>query len=129
MPAEHEIETLGILSMADEQNSTQSGQRFRVPLIPVLLIVLILGFALFGRKGILRSLQASRHNASLQAELHKQEAVIEQLKQEIEALRSDRKHIESIARRELGMVKDNELVYQFAEGSDVPEARADKTVP
>lgn len=115
--------------MADEQNSTQPGHRFRVPLIPVLLILVILGFALFGRKGILRSLQASRHHAALQEELHKQEAVIEQLKHEIEALRSDRKHIESIARRELGMVKDDELVYQFAEGSDVAESRADTAAP
>ncbi|MEZ4484901.1 MAG: hypothetical protein R2864_10005 [Syntrophotaleaceae bacterium] len=74
--------------MADGQNSTEPGQRLRVPLIPVLLILVILGFALFGRKGILRSLQASRHHAALQARLQKQEAVIEQLKQEIEALRS-----------------------------------------
>lgn len=115
--------------MADEQKSTPPGRRFRVPLIPALLILVILGFALFGRKGILRSLQASRHHTALQAELQKQEAVIKQLKHEIEALQSDRKHIESIARRELGMVKDNELVYQFAEGSDIPESRSDTAAP
>jgi cell division protein FtsB len=35
------------------------------------------------------------------------------LRQEIKSLRSDRRYIEDIARRELGMVKADELVYQF----------------
>ncbi len=104
--------------MTDEQKNGQPGTGFRLPLIPVLLILIILGFALFGQRGILRTLQASRHHAALEAEVQQQEAVIRQLKQEIEALRSDRKYIEAIARRELGMVKEDELVYQFAQGSD-----------
>lgn len=98
-------------------------------LIPVLLILIIFGFALFGQKGILRTLQASRHHASLEAELQKQEAVIQQLKKEIRALRSDRKYLESIARRELGMVKKDELVYQFSEESAKPKPAGETSAP
>lgn len=104
--------------MSDEQKNGQPNIGWRLPLIPVLLILIILGFALFGQKGILRTLQASRHHAALEAEVQQQEAVIRQLKEEIEALRSDRKYIEVIARRELGMVKEDELVYQFTQGSE-----------
>jgi cell division protein FtsB len=104
--------------MNDEQKNEQPSTGMRLPLIPLLLILIILGFALFGQKGILRTLQASRHHAALEAEVQQQETVIQQLKEEIEALRSDRKYIEAIARRELGMVKEDELVYQFAQGSD-----------
>ena len=109
---------MGALQMSDEQKNGQSGIGRRLPLVPILLILIILGFALFGQKGILRTLQASRHHAALEAEVQQQEAVIRQLKEEIEALRSDREYIEVIARRELGMVKEDELVYQFAQGSD-----------
>ena len=38
---------------------------------------------------------------------------IAELKSEIEALRSDPTYIERIARDELGMVRDEELVFQF----------------
>ncbi len=115
--------------MADDQKISQPGSRLRLPLIPALLILIILGFALFGQKGILRTLQASRHHASLEAELHKQETVIRQLKKEIESLRSDRKYIEAIARRELGMVKEDELVYQFSTESAKPKEASEISAP
>jgi cell division protein FtsB len=38
---------------------------------------------------------------------------IAQLKSEIEALRTDPEYIERIARDELGMVRDEEIVFQF----------------
>ena len=62
---------------------------------------------------VLRALQASRQKALLQEEVRRLEAANAQLRSEIEALRGDRQYIEAIARKELGMVKDDELVYQF----------------
>lgn len=104
--------------MGDEKKNVKTESGGRLPWIPIVLILIILGFALFGKKGILRTLQASRHHAALEAEVQKQETVIRQLKEEIHSLRSDRQYIEDIARRELGMVKEDELVYQFTQGSD-----------
>lgn len=115
--------------MADEKTNVQTESGGRLPLIPIVLILIILGFALFGKKGILRTLQASRHHAALEAEVQQQEAVIRQLKEEIQSLRSDRQYIEDIARRELGMVKEDELVYQFAQGSDKAGADTESSVP
>jgi cell division protein FtsB len=81
--------------------------------VPVLLALLLLGFALFGDRGILRALQAGRQKAALQEEVRQLEAVNAELRREIESLRNDRRYLEAIARKELGMVKDDELVYQF----------------
>jgi len=74
---------------------------------------LLLGFALFGDRGILRAMQAGRQKAALQEEVRQLEAANAELRQEIESLRNDRRYLEAIARKELGMVKDDELVYQF----------------
>jgi cell division protein FtsB len=89
--------------------------------VPTLLILVILGFALFGEKGILRALQASRHKTQLETELQREEATIQRLKKDVEALRSDSDYLEGIARREFGMVKEDELVYQFPKNSQRPE--------
>lgn len=95
-----------------ETNSPRPSPR-RLPIVPVLLALLLLGFALFGERGILRALQASRQKAALQEEVRQLEAANAELRQEIESLRNDRRYLEAIARKELGMVKDDELVYQF----------------
>ncbi|WP_291317076.1 septum formation initiator family protein [Desulfuromonas sp.] len=88
----------------------------RWSLFPVLLVLVLIGLALFGDKGVLRALQAGRQRDALQREVQGGEEANDALRREIEALRSDRRHIESIARRELGMVKEDELVYQFSSG-------------
>jgi cell division protein FtsB len=110
------------MSIPEENQATPF--RPRLSLVPALLILIILGFALFGEKGILRALQASRHKAQLETELQREEATIQHLKKEVEALRSDNDHLEGIARREFGMVKEDELVYQFPQPPQRPEASA-----
>jgi cell division protein FtsB len=85
----------------------------KVPIWTVLLILLLCGFALFGDKGILRTFQSSREKEVLEKEIKRIEEANAALRDEIEALRSDRRYIEDIARRELGMVKQDEIIYQF----------------
>jgi cell division protein FtsB len=99
--------------MSSPHGSPSPSALQKKPLWPFLLIVLLLGLALFGDKGILRAIQFNRQKAGLQAELQRMEEANYALRQEIESLRSDRRYIEDIARRELGMVKADELVYQF----------------
>lgn len=82
-------------------------------LIPLLLVLLLLGFAVFGEKGLLRALQYRRQQAALELKLKELEETNATLRREIEALRSDRRRIEAIARKELGLVRDDELIYQF----------------
>lgn len=81
--------------------------------IPLVLIVFMLGLAVFGEKGLLRSLQYKRQKETLERELQHLEATNAALRQEIDKLRGDRRYIEGIARKELGMVRADEMVYQF----------------
>ena len=37
----------------------------------------------------------------------------QKLKEEVKRLQSDKRYIEEIARKELGMVKEGEIIYQF----------------
>jgi cell division protein FtsB len=95
------------------QTSRPDGGRFN--LWPLALVALILGFALFGDRGILHMLNLSGQKTVLAQKLVDMEEQNEGLRVEITALRSDRRYIERIARTELGMVRDDELVFQFAD--------------
>ena len=37
----------------------------------------------------------------------------QKLREEVKRLKSDKRYIEEIARKELGMVKEGEIIYQF----------------
>jgi cell division protein FtsB len=85
----------------------------RLNLWPLALVALLLGFALFGDRGLLHLLKLSGQKADLAAKLAQVEEQNEALRGEITSLRSDRRYIERVARLELGMVRDDELVFQF----------------
>lgn len=104
-------------------SSVRSGGR-RIPLIPVVIILLILGAGLFGEKGALRMLQARHQKSALERQVAEKQDVIRDLKHEINLLKTDRNYIEALVRQELGMVGDGEVVYQFPSeksDSDKPE--------
>jgi cell division protein FtsB len=79
----------------------------------VLVLVLLVGFALFGEKGVLRLVKTYNQRTDLQHKVEQLTAENQHLKLEIEALRKDYSTIERIARQELGMVREDEIVYQF----------------
>lgn len=95
---------------------------FRLPWWSVGLIFVFLGLALFGERGVLQVLEASRHRNILQREILALEAKSADLKKEIHALRSDKRFIEDIARQELGMMGENEVMFVFprSTGSNSP---------
>ncbi len=101
--------------MAGNPVQTSSPVGGRLNLWPLALVVLMLGFALFGERGMLHMLNLSGHKATLEQELTEIETQNKKLRVEIAALKSDHRYIERIARTELGMVRDDELVFQFAD--------------
>jgi len=84
-----------------------------IPIWFVTLVVLLLGFAFFGERGVLQVYKAYLQKTELEAKISNLEQSNAEMRKEIDALRNDLKTIESIARRELGMVRPDELVYQF----------------
>lgn len=76
-------------------------------------ILFILFFTIFGERGLLRIYHLNRELQEVQSRIEELKVENDQLKRELDALRSDRRYLESIARRDFGMVRSNEIIYQF----------------
>ncbi len=100
----------------------------KIPLVPLLIVLLLLGVAFFGDRGIVQVIKLSREKTALEEEIRLLEEANQALRNDIEALRSDYRYLEAIARKELGMVKEDELVYQFRTHGD-QQARKKKLLP
>lgn len=77
---------------------------------------LLLSF-LFGEMGMLNSLKLKRTRAQLRQEIGSIRRNNETLADRVKALRGDPDTIESIARSQLGLVREGELVYEFYENA------------
>lgn len=91
----------------------------RLFFVPLAVIIFILYFTVFGDRGLLRINHLHRDLDDTQKRLSELKEENDQLKREIAALQSDRRYLESIARRDFGLVRSNEVVYQFP-----PQARS-----
>lgn len=85
-------------------------------LILSLVAVLLFAWLTFGRHGLI-----DLHK--MQEEKERYLSIIKDLKEknmlianEIRRLRGDPKYLESVARKELGLVKENEIIYRFKSG-------------
>lgn len=68
---------------------------------------------IFGGQGLMRWLQSDQSKKTLTAELEKVQEQNARTRQEIDSLMHNLKYIETVARRDLGMVKADEIIYQF----------------
>ena len=89
---------------------------------PAAVIVFILYFTVFGDRGLLRINHLHRDLDDMQKRLTDLKDENDRLKREIAALQSDRRYLESIARRDFGLVRSNEVVYQFPGAASAPPA-------
>ncbi len=91
----------------------------RLYIIPVCIILIILFFTVFGERGLLRINRLTQEKEEIQKKADQIRKENERLKRDIEALKSDRRYIENIARKEFGLVRPNEVIYQFSHHSSV----------
>jgi len=83
-------------------------------LLLLLTIFSILGFiTFFGENGILRLLHLKEEFVRIKQSNARIEAENQRLREEVKRLQSEKRYIEEIARGELGMVKEGEVIYQF----------------
>jgi cell division protein FtsL len=86
----------------------------------LLILFLILGFfTFFGDKGVLHLLRLQKELTKIKEANMKMEEENRKLKEEVRRLQYDKRYIEEIARKELGMVKEGEIIYQF----DLPKEK------
>jgi len=83
-------------------------------LILVLFLFFIFGFfTFFGDKGIMHLLRLQKEWGRIKEANVKIEEENRKLREEVKRLQYEKRYIEEIARKELGMVKEGEVIYQF----------------
>jgi cell division protein FtsB len=88
--------------------------RKRLIFLLVMISLFILGsFTFLGEKGIFNLLHLRKEVARIKEINIKLEEENLKLKEEVKRLRSDKRYLEEIARKELGMVKEGEIIYRF----------------
>ena len=92
----------------------------RMYVIPAGCLAFILFFTVFGDKGVLRIFELKQDKEKIEERLAENRADNEKLKREIVALKSDRRYLESISRKDFGLVRSNEVIYQFPQENKQP---------
>ena len=95
----------------------------RMYIIPGLAVAFILYFTIFGERGLLRIYHLNREKQQVQQRLESIKGENMKLVREVDALKNDRRYLESIARRDFGMVRKNEVIYQFPPQQKADEAK------
>lgn len=88
---------------------------FRVILPGIIIITLAVSWLAFGDRGFKWVYTMEKERQEYLERIKKLEAANEELRVEIERLKYDRDYIETAARRELGLLKENEVIYKFNE--------------
>lgn len=83
----------------------------------VLVLLMVLSYAVFGKKGILQRVELEMENSELKAKLKAEQERSLMLQKEVEDLRTSDKKIEKVAREKYGMVKDGEEIYKVVTDS------------
>lgn len=88
-------------------------------LLLLLSLLLILGFlTFFGNNGILHLLRLQKELVRIKEMNVKIEVENRKLREEVRRLQYEKRYIEEIARKELGLVKEGEIIYQFDSSGD-----------
>ena len=86
----------------------------------LLFLGLIVAWLGFGERGFIHLYRMEKERQAHLERISNLEMKNQALLEEIKRLRSDKKYLESIARKELGLVKDNEVLYRFADEEESP---------
>jgi cell division protein FtsB len=91
--------------------STMKGKGLLLLLVG--LILLVWYFSLFGEKGLIKIIQLRRERDRIIADVNRMDEENKRLQEEIKRLRDDSRYLESVARRDLGLIKENEILFIF----------------
>ncbi len=79
----------------------------------LLVLLLIMVYAVFGKKGILQRVELELENKQLQQQLKEEQEKTTRLQKEIDDLKSSDKKIDKVAREKYGMTKEGEEIYKI----------------
>jgi cell division protein FtsB len=82
-------------------------------LLALLFLGLVVAWLGFGERGFIHLYRMDRERQTYLEKINELERENRELLDEIQRLRSDREYVENLGRREMGLVKEDELIYRF----------------
>lgn len=87
---------------------------FKSSFITLLLLVLIMAWLGFGKRGFLHLYRMEKKRQNYIERIQEVEKENQAIIEEIRRLKTDTAYLESVARKELGLVKEDEILYRFS---------------
>ena len=91
---------------------------FKFSFFALLFLGLIVFWLGFGERGFIHLYRMEKERQTHLDKIHELESENKRLLEEIKRFQSDKEHIESTARRELGVIKENETLYRLIPEKD-----------
>lgn len=85
----------------------------QIPLILVMLLLPVAAWIWCGEGGVLRLCRTGVEREDCFERIGKLEAQNKALEEEIKRFRTDMQYVESVARKELNLIRENEIIYRF----------------
>ena len=108
-----------------EMNRATRVKRKVLSILLIGLILLVWYFACFGEKGVIKIIRLRRERDRIIADVSRIQEENKRLQEEIRRLREDSRYLESVARRDLGLIKENEILFIFEDEAVVEEEARD----
>lgn len=89
-------------------------------LLALLFLGLVAAWLGFGERGFIHLYRMDRERQTYLEKINKLERENRELLDEIQRLRSDREYVENLGRREMGLVKEDEIMYRFGTKKEKP---------
>ncbi|MBI5894220.1 MAG: septum formation initiator family protein [Deltaproteobacteria bacterium] len=89
----------------------ENNKRYLYLLLTFAIIMVFL--TVFSDRGLIRIYQLSKERDNIRTNNRLLKTANENLREEMQRLKTDNRYIEEIARKELGMVKPTDVIYQF----------------
>lgn len=99
--------------MTPARDPATTGNRNLITIWLLVIILVMLGYAVFGSRGVVRIIQTERQKEQLATQLAALQEEQQQLREEIDRLKNDKDYWEQLAREKLGMVREGELIYHL----------------
>ena len=81
--------------------------------LTLIFLGLIIAWLAFGKRGFIHLYKMEKERQVYLERIRQLEEANQELLEQINRLRSDEKYIESQVRKELGLIKENEVIYRF----------------
>jgi len=86
---------------------------WKIPLIILCLLIGIVAWLGFGEQGLIHLYRTEMERQAHMDKIRRLAKENQDLLEEIDRLRTDMKYVESVARRQLNLIKENEVIYRF----------------